>query len=311
MTKRSDGGKYTKGSVPANKIVLPKDELIELSKIYGSPTIAKHFGVSKQTVLRNMDEYEIEKRGMPKKLPEYWRKALQKPKSVPAWSKGLTKENDARVMQISESLKGDKNYMWKPELHTGEMVECACGCGEMRTKFDKKGRRRYYIAGHGNGGQFKKGNVSWNTGEKMPENSIRRGENASGYKDGRTMALNFCVDCGKIIKYDSVRCVDCAHKGELNNSWLGGKSLEPYGKEFTNELKEKIRRRDNYECQECGFAQSESRCALSIHHIDYDKKNNNFDNLISLCRSCHQQTNFKRDDWMKHFHDKIGGIIND
>jgi hypothetical protein len=171
---RSDKGQYTKGSVPANKIVLPKEELIELSKTYGSFTIAKHFGVSKQTVLRNMDEYGIEKRGMPKKLPEYWRKALQKPKSVPAWSKGLTKENDERVMQISESLKGDKNYMWKPELHTGEMVECACGCGEMINKYDKKGRRRYWSVGHCNTGHFNKGNVPWNKGKPWDPETLRK-----------------------------------------------------------------------------------------------------------------------------------------
>lgn len=314
ILKQDGSGQYTKGKYPANKIVLPKDELIELSKKYGSTTIAKYYGVAPLTVRRNMDEYGIEKRGVPKKLPEYWRKALHKPKSVPAWSKGLTKENDERIMQLSESLRGDKNPMWKSELHTGEMVEmveCACGCGEMIHKYDNRGRRRYWCVGHCNTGYFEAGYTPWNTGKKMPESSIQRGEYASGYKDGKTMISNFCVDCGKEIKYDSVRCPGCAHKGEFNSGWLGGRSFEKYGKNFTKELKEKIRERDNYTCQECGFTQVDLGYTLSIHHIDYNKKNNTPNNLISLCKSCHQQTNFRRDDWINYFQNKIGGIIND
>jgi very-short-patch-repair endonuclease len=174
MAKKGGKGQYPKGNIPANKIILPKDELIELSKKYGSTTIARYFSVSPQTVRRNMDEYGIEKRGVPKTLPEHWRKALQKPKSVPAWSKGLMKENDERLMRRSESLKGDKNYKWKPELHTGEMVECACGCGETRPKFDKRGRRRHYIAGHSDGGQFKEGHESWNTGKPWDRETVMK-----------------------------------------------------------------------------------------------------------------------------------------
>ena len=41
--------------------------------------------------------------------------------------------------------------------------------------------------------------------------------------------------------------------------------------------------RDNYECQKCGSKEAH------IHHIDWDKENNNLDNLIVLCNSCHQK----------------------
>ena len=37
------------------------------------------------------------------------------------------------------------------------------------------------------------------------------------------------------------------------------------------------------------------------NHIDYDKKNCNSDNLITLCRSCHRKTNFNRENWIKYF----------
>ena len=38
---------------------------------------------------------------------------------------------------------------------------------------------------------------------------------------------------------------------------------------------------------------------LDVHHIDYDKKNSNHDNLVSLCHSCHMKTNVekKRNYW--------------
>lgn len=310
MNKRGGKGQYPKGNISANKIILPKDELIELSKKYGCKIIARYFNVSKQTVLRNMSEYGIEKRGIPKILPEYWKKALQKPKTIPAWNKGLTKETNKSIKQISDKTKGEDNHGWKPELHTGEKIKCACGCGNLIDKYDKRGRRIYYVQGHYRENQFKIGIVPWNTDKKMPVDSIKRGKDASGYKDGRCLIPNFCIDCGREIGYAAIRCVGCAHKRELNPAWLGGKSFEEYGGEFTEELKEEIRRRDNFICQECGFTQEGLGYTLSIHHIDYNKKNNNPNNLISLCRSCHQQTNFRREDWIDYFETKMIGGIN-
>ena len=42
-----------------------------------------------------------------------------------------------------------------------------------------------------------------------------------------------------------------------------------------------------------------------VHHVDYNKKNNDPANLISLCKACHAQTNFNRNDWMEYFEGKI------
>lgn len=94
-------------------------------------------------------------------------------------------------------------------------------------------------------------------------------------------------------------------KGEKNPAWLGGISFEPYGKEFSPELKEKIRKRDNYICQECNKTQEELKRKLSIHHIDFNKKNNNPLNLISLCLNCHIQTNNNRKHWERYFQMKM------
>jgi len=89
--------------------------------------------------------------------------------------------------------------------------------------------------------------------------------------------------------------------GPNNPSWRDGTSFEPYGVEFNNELKTQIRDRDNHTCQECHQTEEQLGHALDVHHIDYDKKNNSPDNLISLCKSCHAQTNYGREDWTEYF----------
>lgn len=86
---------------------------------------------------------------------------------------------------------------------------------------------------------------------------------------------------------------------EKSPSWLGGKSFEEYGLDWTKTLKRSIRERDNYVCQLCSKIQCDY--AFDVHHIDYNKKNCNPDNLITLCRSCHAKTNYKRDYWKEYF----------
>lgn len=89
--------------------------------------------------------------------------------------------------------------------------------------------------------------------------------------------------------------------GNNNPNWRGGKSFEPYGLEFNNDLKLIIRFRDSFTCQECRMIEIFNGRYLNSHHIDYDKTNNNLWNLISLCDACHIATNFKRHFWTDHF----------
>ena len=84
-------------------------------------------------------------------------------------------------------------------------------------------------------------------------------------------------------------------------NWRGGKSFEHYGIDFNEQLKRKIRKRDNYACQKCNRLQKDLGYKLCVHHIDYNKKNCNEDNLISLCINCHVKTNFKRNYWKNYF----------
>ena len=86
---------------------------------------------------------------------------------------------------------------------------------------------------------------------------------------------------------------------EKSPNWRGGISFEPYGLEFNNKLKERIRKRDNYQCQICDERQNGRK--FPVHHKDYDKRNNEDWNLITLCIPCHQKTNFNRKYWVKYF----------
>jgi len=94
-------------------------------------------------------------------------------------------------------------------------------------------------------------------------------------------------------------------KEEKHYNWQGGLSREPYLLESNSKLKKQIRERDNFTCQECGWTEKKLGYKLRIHHIDYNKKNNNSNNLISLCKTCHLKTNFERQDWIKYFYNKL------
>ena len=81
--------------------------------------------------------------------------------------------------------------------------------------------------------------------------------------------------------------------------WKGGISKEPYCFEFTTDLKEFIKQRDNYKCQNPDCRKSSNK--LVPHHIDYNKKNCELNNLITLCTSCNSKANFNRERWKTYY----------
>lgn len=84
-------------------------------------------------------------------------------------------------------------------------------------------------------------------------------------------------------------------------NWMGGKSFEEYSMEFNTFLKKEIRDRDQHTCQMpgCGLKEKNSNYVFSVHHIDYNKKNNKKNNLITFCKQCHSKTNYNREYWKK------------
>lgn len=86
---------------------------------------------------------------------------------------------------------------------------------------------------------------------------------------------------------------------ENNNNWQGGLSFDPYPKEFfdqRNYIKDKYNNCDYFTGIHKDICSTQE---LSIHHIDYDKQNNNESNLVPLNRYNHGLTNGKRPFWHK------------
>lgn len=131
--------------------------------------------------------------------------------------------------------------------------------------------------------EFKKGQSPWNDGTvgatSANKTSFKKGERPS-------VATEF-------------------KKGPEHPCYIDGMACRPYPTAFNNKLKRKIRKRDNYKCQNCGMTEKEHLVVytkrLSLHHIDYNKDNNKENNLISLCNGCHSKTNFNRGQWENIF----------
>lgn len=166
-------------------------------------------------------------------------------------------------------------------VKTGLYIEClTCGkliytkrCNKDKTKFCRRECYRLSKIGTKQSAETIKRKIASNTGKKRSEETKQK------------------------LRIKKI--------GKLNPSWAGGRSVEKYGEGWTTDLRDNIRKRDKYTCQECGMRQDElvgMHKKLSVHHIDYNKHNLNPSNLITLCESCHAKTNFKRKDWIEHFY---------
>ena len=94
------------------------------------------------------------------------------------------------------------------------------------------------------------------------------------------------------------RCPICRaikFSGSGNPRWLGGISYEPYCEIWKDrEYKQDIRERDGNKCLN-PYCDSKKPEDLTIHHIDYNKKNCSPNNLITVCRTCNFKANIDRD----------------
>jgi len=103
-----------------------------------------------------------------------------------------------------------------------------------------------------------------------------------------------------------------SYRGINNPAWIDGTS-GIYPPEFNDSLKEQIRKRDNYTCQNCGMTEEEHLIVvgnnLEVHHIDYDKQNCKEDNLITACKQCNLRANANRDYWQEFYNQKLARKI--
>lgn len=102
---------------------------------------------------------------------------------------------------------------------------------------------------------------------------------------------------------ESKRKIGDSQRGEKHHNWQGGITFEEYGINWTETLKRSIRERDRYTCKMCN--QQQTNKTFSVHHIDYDKKNCDPKNLITLCNNCHVKTNHRRMYWINYFNNLL------
>jgi len=84
------------------------------------------------------------------------------------------------------------------------------------------------------------------------------------------------------------------HSGCNNPNWKGGTRNEKYPSEFYA-IRASILALDGYQCAVPLCVTNDTR--VSVHHIDFDKKNCSPLNLIAACPSCNSRANFDREIW--------------
>ena len=209
-------------------------------------------------------------KGLTRETDERVRRGTEKFRTLPVWNKGLTKEIDVRIRKYGEKNKGRKCWSKGLTKETDVRLERAA--------------------------EKHKGYKSWCKGLKMEDNeSLRRIAEASKgripwNKGGTSWCKGLTKETNLIIKKRSIK-----HSKENHHAWKGGIACLPYPKTWTKELKEKIKKRDNYQC---GNPWCKSmNLKLDVHHINYNKKDCTENNLITICSSCHTRTNHNRYSW--------------
>jgi predicted DNA-binding protein YlxM (UPF0122 family) len=204
--------------------------------------------------------------------------------------KKLSKQKIANKFNCNRGMIANLLSLYKIKIRT--MSECHSG--ELATWYGKKMSKVVRQ-------KMSKNRIGVFAGKKNPMYGVRLiGKLNPNYKDGRSLVIKYCPDCGKQLKnWHSTFCASCAKKGERGPNWHNGLSNLPYPLNFNESLKEKIRERDCRVCKVCGIIENGRH--LHVHHIDYNKENLDSSNLVSLCGKCHQKTNHNRDYWFAYF----------
>lgn len=182
-------------------------------------------------------------------------------RTKPVWNKGIKMSKEAKE-KLKKSLTG-KRRTKEQKIEISSRIKNEYKTGKRKPPLSMLGRRH-----------------TEESKEKCRQSHLKRKE-ILGYVNSPQTRLKQKL---------AIRPI-----GDKSANWKGGKSFELYGNEWTKELKHSIRIRDKFVCQNC------NKHGWMVHHIDYNKLNNNKENLVTLCNKCHSKTNGNRTYWFNFF----------
>ena len=115
-------------------------------------------------------------------------------------------------------------------------------------------------------------NVTW--GDKISLAKKGKKNNYPSWNKGKTLSLEHRKKISLGLKK-----VYSGNRTAWN--YIGGPQKK-YTIQFRKKIRYAIYQRDNYSCQTCSKKEQ-----LVAHHLDNNVKNNDYENLKTLCRSCH------------------------
>lgn len=195
-----------------------------------------------------------------------------------------SQENRAKYCS-TDCMYKDLSVRFNGRKHTEETKQKLTGL-----KHSEETRKKQSLA--------KKGKPNW-----------RKGKLTITIKQCPVCNIKFASDFKNRHKYCSQKCKETGSakesktrlkSGKENPNYIDGKSIF-YPKEF-RKMKKFIK--EIY--KECSLCFKEK--PLAIHHIDYDKNNNDIKNLIPLCHSCHSKTNHKRNECQEFLEVGVEGL---
>lgn len=173
--------------------------------------------------------------------------------------------------KLSEARKGPKHHAYGKtfsEEHKKKMSEA------------QKGKKSHMYG--------KKGKKHPMYGKKLSDERKREISKAMKGRKG-PMAGRFHSEESRIK-------ASCTHQGINRKDWTCFVGPEPYcGVWYDKEFKDSIKKIRDGKCQEPTCWHTTDDFSLTVHHIDYDKKNCHPDNLITLCHSCNGRANADRE----------------
>jgi len=220
-----------------------------------------------------------------------------------SWNKGISPSEETKL-KISNSRKGI------PSHKKGKTYEELYG--EERAVEIKSKSSDSHI------GQIstKKGktHVEFYGEEKAKEISDKISNTLEGYsspRKGQCFVTQYGPEKAEELRLKiSIQTTLNTPRGEDHPQWKNGSSVDVYcplwGSRY---LKESIKIRDNYECQNPSCRKNTK--VLCTHHIDYYKMNCDPNNLITLCMSCNGRANFNRPYWQEQYINIIQTINGD